>query len=643
MDKNKDNTFDVPAAEIQDKITLLMGLPPEEATARLDKNSAPRRISSRRYKSTDDTSKSAEKVTDDPPADTKPKPLFDEAGNETDDTVVDEVIAQEHNTNTESIAASSSDYTITPPKQNGIIRFAKAWWNHRILRTVTLLAVFGAVVFIVAFPQARYYVLNTVGVRASAQFRVVDVISGRPIKNVTVSIDDKTAKSDEEGLVKINDIKLGPTLINLQKRSFKEEQIPVTIGWGSNPFDGPLELNPTGTTFVFTAKDWLSGSALQNVEVSDGESVALSDENGLAKLTIEPTEKDIAVTFTYNTYRTETLTIPADTIANEEVLLVPSSQDVFISKRSGKYDIYSRYVDGTQETLLLPGTGTEQSDTHLLPNPKSSVVALVSSRDGLRNESGSMTSSVYLLDTTTKQVEKIDTSSSERVRLIGWDGDTVVFVKTATNQLADKGSTQTIVAYDAAKKEVHEVATASNFTDVRLIKDAVYYVLPVSDGSQSKGLTKSSLNNNEKKVLLAKNIWAVYRITNDTLQISAEGDEWYELTLENGSIKQLEGAPAVPKNITYTSNPITTDVAWLEERDGKTVLLVSSSNANDSKEITKQSGINYPIRWLNSTTILYTVATAGETADYIVSTTNGQVKKVGDVTLSVYADSQYYY
>ncbi|MEZ6331371.1 MAG: hypothetical protein R3B12_05235 [Candidatus Saccharimonadales bacterium] len=40
MDKNKDNTFDVPAAEIQDKITLLMGLPPEEATARLDKNSA---------------------------------------------------------------------------------------------------------------------------------------------------------------------------------------------------------------------------------------------------------------------------------------------------------------------------------------------------------------------------------------------------------------------------------------------------------------------------------------------------------------------------------------------------------------------------------------------------------------------------
>lgn len=144
-------------------------------------------------------------------------------------------------------------------------------------------------------------------------------------------------------------------------------------------------------------------------------------------------------------------------------------------------------------------------------------------------------------------------------------------------------------------------------------------------------------------MLLAKNIWAVYRITNDTLQISAEGDEWYELTLENGSIMQLEGAPAVPKNITYTSNPITTDVAWLEERDGKTVLLVSSSNANDSKEITKQSGINYPIRWLNSTTILYTVATAGETADYIVSTTNGQVKKVGDVTLSVYADSQYYY
>jgi hypothetical protein len=403
-----------------------------------------------------------------------------------------------------------------------------------------------------------------------------------------------------------------------------------------------MELEPTGATFVFTTKDWLSGLPLQNVEVSDGESVGLSDENGTAKLTIEPTDADVTVTISYNNYRSETVTIPADSLKGGIISLVPSKQDVFISKRQGKYDVYSRYVDGIQETQLLPGTGNEQADTHLLSHPTEPIHMFVSSRDGERNDQGYIMSNLYVIDSQTKQVEKVANTSSERIRLIGWIGDAVVFVKTTSGPSGYTTNRQQVVVYDVSDKKLTDITGANYFSDVRVINDSIYYVLPASDGSQSKGLTKSTVDGKQKTVILAKNIWVIYRSDADKLYVSTEGDEWYTVSIADGKVQKLEGAPALPQNKVFVSNPTTKQIAWLEERDGKSALLVSETDGKQ-KEVNKQAGMTYPIRWLNDTTLIYTVANSQETANYIVSTSNGTVKKVGDVTVSVYADNQYYY
>lgn len=651
MDKNKDNTFDVPAAEIQDKITLLMGLPPEEAAARLDKHAPPRRIGKRVVRTTAVT-QNTELVTesDQPKVPVavatpvqkvnEPEPLV---SNETaDDRAVDDIVKHESEELLSEKDKNISEYVIPPRKSKGIKRFFAAWWANKLARNTTILILLLAVSVVILMPTTRYAVLNTVGVRASMQFQVIDQVSGRPIKNVEVTAAGVQTKSDEQGNVKLTDLKLGDTEVFLKKRSFKAITIPITVGWGSNPFSAPMELEPTGATFVFITKDWLSGFPLKNVEVSDGDSVALSDETGTAKLVIEPTDSDVTATISYNNYRSETVTIPADSSKGGTISLVPSKKDVFISKRQGTYDVYARYVDGTQETVLLPGTGNEQADTHVLAHPTDAIYMLVSSREGERNYQGYMMSNIYSINADTNQVEKIEGTSSERIRLIGWIGDAVIFVKTTSGPSGYTTNRQQIVSYDLSDKKLTEITGANYFSDVRVINDSVYYVLPASDGSQSKGLTKTTVDGKQKTALLAKNIWVIYRTDTNTLLVSTEGDEWYTVTIADNKVQKLEGAPALPQNKVFVANPTTKQIAWLEDRDGKSTLLVNSADGKQ-KEIIRQAGMSYPIRWLNDTTILYTVSTPQETASYIVSTENGAAKKVGDVTVSVYSDNQYYY
>lgn len=646
MDKNKDNTFDVPAAEIQDKITLLMGLPPEEAAARLDKHAPPRRIGKRVVRTTETTQTQTEQpqpiapTTPTEPTQSVPEPLV---SNETaDDRAVDDIVQHESEELLSEKDKHISEFVIPPRKPKGIKRFFAAWWANKIARNITLLIILVAASVILFMPTTRYAVLNTVGVRAGMQFQVVDQVSGRPIKNVEVTAAGVQTKSDEQGNVKLTGLKLGDTEVFLKKRSFKAVTIPITVGWGSNPFNAPMELEPTGATFVFITKDWLSGLPLKNVEVSDGDSVALSDESGTAKLIIEPTDSDVTATISYNNYRTETVTIPADSSKGGTISLVPSKKDVFISKRQGTYDVYARYVDGSEETALLPGTGNEQADTHLLAHPTDATYMLVSSREGERNDQGYMMSNLYSVNADTKQVEKIEGTKSERIRLIGWIGDAVIFVKTTSGPSGYTTNRQQIISYDLSDKKLTEITGANYFSDVRVINDSVYYVLPASDGSQSKGLTKTTVDGKQKSALLAKNIWVVYRTDATSLLVSTEGDEWYTVGVSDNNVQKLEGAPALPQNKVFIANPTTKQIAWLEDRDGKSVLLVNDAEGKQ-KEVIRQAGMSYPLRWLNDTTLLYTVSTSGETANYIVSTSNGTSKKVGDVTVSVYSDNQYYY
>ncbi len=106
---------------------------------------------------------------------------------------------------------------------------------------------------------------------------------------------------------------------------------------------------------------------------------------------------------------------------------------------------------------------------------------------------------------------------------------------------------------------------------------------------------------------------------------------------------RINGAPADQKTRVYTNNAANTQSLWIDQRDGKGVLLSYDLATKQDKVLTGQSGLVYPVRWLNDTTAVYRINNDSETADYVVSLDGGEPKKIVDVTNTAGIDKWYYY
>jgi hypothetical protein len=565
----------------------------------------------------------------------------DELSDPTLDAAVKDIVATEGD---QLLAAEDAQQQAIIPKEkkpNIIVR----WWRNKRLRLLTIALFFGLILGLSFYPSSRYAVLNTVGVRAGIHFKVIDSKNGVPIKNVEVVVGGQKGITDDNGAISLSGVKLGKTQLVLTKRSFSPLVQTVIIGWGSNPYNDPLQMTPTGTAYSFTVTDWLSGKPIEKAEVSDGESTAVSDEKGIAILTVEPTDKDLHVTIKGQSYRVESIVISSTDKTNKAIKLVAGSPEVFVSKRSGRFDVYKRDVDGKNEAVLLPGTGSEQEPLGLLVSPDGLTAALVSTRDGKRDANGYLLSNLYMIDVQAKTVTKVAGTESAQIQLIDWVDNKLVFVKVAAGPSAATSGRQRITVYDSKQDKQTEISNANYYNDVEVYNGQVYYA-PSSTGSiigDTAQLYRVNTDNSAKTVLLNKEVWVTYRTAYDKLQISAADSKWYEQTIGNAKVMQLSGAPASPFQHIYVTNQANTQSAWVDNRDGKGVLIVRSQKDGTEKTLVTKGGLGYPVRWLSDKHILYRVSNSVETSDYIINIDGGEAVKVGDVTNTAATNRWYYY
>ena len=557
--------------------------------------------------------------------------------NETD-KIVDDIIKDESDVIIKAHDEKIAQFSAPPQKPKGLRRFFGAWWHNKLARWLTILLVVGGLAAVFLVPTSRYYILNKIGVRASMTIQVVDAKSGRPVKNVEATVQGQKTQTNEQGNASFANLLLGPTDMILAKRSFATETIPVTIGWGSNPFSSPFEITPTGTKFRFTVQDWLTGAPLAKATVSDGESEAVTNEKGEAELTIEPTDNDIVATVSADMYLSKSVTIPANSEDAQLVQLVPSKKDIFLSNRSGKISVYNRYIDNTEESVLLPGTGNEQDSTQLLAHPSKDIAVLSSSRDGKRDSKGTILSALYLIDANSKQVEQISDSSSNNIRIVGWSGDSIVYVLGNGATVDNPTDQQKLIVFNSATGQVKELAKSAYFGDVKITDNNVYYVTSALDQAQTgAGLSVIAVDGTRQKVLIDKPIWSVNRVSQSQLIVNGQEDKWYQINVTNNDVKNLDGRPPIVKDYQFVANPYVQNMSYVDVRDGKGALLLADAQSQDkpAQEITRQSGLQaMPLRWITPTIVLYSVNTPQETANYIVDTQVKKSQKIGDVTNS---------
>jgi len=480
-------------------------------------------------------------------------------------------------------------------------------------------------------PSVRYFLLNTAGVRVSSSLQVLDLSSQQPIKNTKVVIGGSEGTTDSEGKVVVNNIRLGKQRLVINKLAFATIDKSITIGFGSNPL-GTFELTPTGVQYQFQINDVVSGKPLPKAELTSGQSNAVANDEGKAILTVEqPGEEIIKVQFMSSGYRTDTIEIDANTKDPIEVAMAPERKHVFISKRSGSYDVYSVYVDGKDEKLIVKGTGAERdNDMTLVPHPKDAVTAYVSTRGNQANKDGYLLSNLIMVDENSG--DTVPVALSERINIVGWSGDKLIYAQIAEGQSAPNGERYKIMSYDHKTNETKQLAKADHVNDVMLFAGQVYYAPSGALSTNSTQLRRVNVDGGNDQTLLEREVWSIVRVGYEELALSTADQQWF--TYQKGAAEPVRrnAAPADQQTRTYIDSPDGKYSVWIDVRDGKGVLIAYELGTKTDDVVAEVAKLTYPVRWINDTTLVYRINSSTESADYVVSIDGGEPRKISDVT-----------
>ncbi len=487
-----------------------------------------------------------------------------------------------------------------------------------------------------AFPTTRYAILNAAGVRSSASLTVVDQTTRQPLKNVTVTINDRTVQTNQEGVAQLDQLKLGPTEVKVERRAFTEQRRPITIGWGSNPL-GEFNLEPKGSQYTLTIADVISGAPIANAEATVDDLSTQADDKGVIKLTLDGRDVEkVSVTITAEGYRNAQLDLTLANKQNIDIKLTPSQQVVFISKRSGTYDVYKIDVDGKNESLLLTGTGNERNDIVLTQHPSDNIAMLVSERTGSRSTTGDILRELTFInvkDGATKQV-----AQSSQLRVVDWIGSRLVYVQLNDDAKPDDPQRYKLMSYDYRSGDNRQLAATNYFNDVLSADGKVYYA-PSSAYQEGVniGVFAVFADGSGKEPLLDKEVWNMHRTAHNQITLAVQ-QEWYSYTLGDKTPKRLDGQPSLNASRAYSDSPDGKYSIWVDDRDGKGTLVLYDIAARSEKVIHAQNGVRLPIRWVHNNIIVFRVVTDQETADYAVSIQGGPPVKISNVTNSLGVD-----
>jgi hypothetical protein len=506
------------------------------------------------------------------------------------------------------------------------------WWENKPARYSTLAAMIVVIGAVGSMPTSRYAVLNTAGVRVSTSLTILDNTTSLPLKNVDVTLGNTTAQTSDDGVVRLKGLKLGSEELTVKQIGFAPLHKTVVLGLGSNPL-GPFNLIAVGTQFKLVATDYVSGKPLPNAEASSGDANAQANDIILTvgKLTSDTLGVDVAA----SGYRTEHISINTSAVAPTNVVLVTNRKEVFISKQSGKYDVYKVDVDGKNKQILLAGTGIERSAITLVSHPTDNVVALVSSRDNKRNQDG------YLLDTLT--IINVDNGStlqldqSEQIRIVGWVNDKLVYVKVKAGTSAGNAERYQLMSYDSSSTVRLQLAAANNFADIVSAKGVLYYATANYYQVGQSQFVRINPDNTNKQVLLNSQVWNIIRSGYSDFNLAGDytgnTQNWYSYHVGDTSAKKLTAQPSTSgSNRFYLDSIDGKRALWTDQRDGKGALLLYDDATKKDSVLVTQSGLTYPLRWLDARTIIYSIVTPQETAAYVVSLDGGTPHKITDVT-----------
>lgn len=542
---------------------------------------------------------------------------------------VDDIVAHESDEVLESEdAAREAAETVPYKKHRGfwgsIGHFFKMWLGTSRGRWMTFLILILVGGGIFAVPEARYWTLDKVGVRAGSSVTVVDQITSLPLKGVKVTLAGKSIETGADGVARFTKLKLGPTRLGVEQPGFASVFRGVTIGWGSNPL-GTVKLSATGVRYTIIITDYLTGAPVSGVLATVGNSTAQSDEKGKIELTLEdPDATGIAVELSKNGYRTDQVTLKAINQTTTAKLVI-NRKAVFVNTSSGKYDLYKSDIDGANREVILPGTGNETSNISLAVSPDGDYAALVSTRDNQKDTDGYLLNTLTLVNIGTGAVTTL--SRADQIQLIDWLDTRLVYEQVSSAANVPDTSRYSVVGYDYSNNSRVQLAAAPKLNSVFSAQGSIYYGISANDKNSSLkvGFYSIKPDGSSKQSLYGGEVWSGLRTDYNTLALQT-ANGWFSCNLTTGEVKEAS-TPASYTNRLYRDNADRSFSVWANQDS----LILYDVSSGKETTIHAQGGLNYPLQWLGSAIVFRLVANH-ETADYAIGAGPGySSRKISDV------------
>lgn len=525
------------------------------------------------------------------------------------------------------------------PSKRGIGRFfgRLGGWiaSHKLIFSGIVTAVLIMVAGVVCTTNLKYPVLGLV-FKASTAVTVLDSKTGQPLPSATVSLAGHSAITDNAGHAELKGLPLGPTTLEVTKEAYKYYSRAETLFIRQKPLT-PVKLESAGIMLSFNVSDKISGHMLDGAEIDVGNSKAITGAQGEAALSLLPradVKAQATVKKTGFLDLVVSITVRPNTPAYS-VTLTPAGKVYYLSNRSGRIDLYESNLDHSDETVVLAGTGNEDSETGILPNiGDTRWLAIVSSREG-RRDGGALLHDLYMFDTTGHTLTKISNNigfGSKRV----WLGDTLVF------ESYDPANCASLKAYNPANAQLTTFVTgggSNGCVSLSLaLKDKLLYSITGAANSSTNGLYLVQSNGQGRRQLdpaPASNIdrqqknTALYEYY-DYSQPYQTQTVWKSLDLVTFKVTGIPNGPSVDSSRAYVDSPGGKFSTFIETRDGKSELYLTAIDGTNEQKLTNLGAVNQFVQWYGDSYIVFSLTKSDENALYIVSTTGGSAQKVTD-------------
>lgn len=499
-------------------------------------------------------------------------------------------------------------------------------------------------IILTLIPAPRNTALNVAGVRSTAQIKILDSDTALPLKSVKVTLGSQTETTDNDGMAIFSGVRLGSQKLLIEKSAYQTITQDITIGLGSNIIE-PVQLESIGSSFEFSIVDWLSGQAVEGSEVTYDENSAYANSEGLAVLKVPKlSQENIDVTISAPGYLDQVISISTINHEQSQVDMVIDRRHYFVSKRSGEYEVYSANADGSDQKLLVPASGNESDDIRFDVSPSGEKAVLVSVRDlELKNENGFVLKSLFLIDTESGEMQKID--SSERIDLIGWIDESMIYVKVQAGVSGQNPKRHRLMSLNTLNGQTSEIASSNYFNDVLVAGDYIFYAPSNAYRQENDAyLYRSDANGSTLDVVFEQEVWTVFRSAYDNIAFDSN-QKWYQGAIDTIFNSELASRPSSVISRLYTDSPDGRLSSWVDIRDGKGALIIRDNQTGDEEAIYTQAGLRNPVTWLDNNHIVYRVVNSSETADYVISIDSETItpNKISDVTNVSGVDRWYFY